>query len=580
MKVAAIYRVSTEKQVRRDGDDTIPVQRTAVREFVARQDAWVLVRDYAEEGVSGYKVSAENRDVLQQAFKDARAGLWQVLVVFKADRLSRNSLEYPVVLDRFHRLGVAVWSVKDAPGGKLLALDSQMDKFIRFLEGWQAETESKNTSIRVSEAMMQMAKQGKWSGGPPPYGFRLNPYRQRGSSPLALAVDPTEAEVIREMVRLYLDQRMGGKLVAEQLNGRGVTCRSGRPWSDSRVRQVLQNPIVAGLPAYNRTRPAGNNRAWKNPYDLTQFILPRDEQGNLRPVPEYRIVPLEHWLKLMKAMESNKTRRRQTEMLDGSGPAVRHALTCRSTCADAVLTGIVFCGHCGARLAADTTSYKQARKDGSITVSKRMYYVCQTHLHKGREFCDGQRTYGSRRLQTAVLDQLKALLTMMDHDELAARLFGGFASGRELAQQRQHLLESEQTKAERVLAGWLDRMDAYLASPVDSAYSEDILVEKIREARERRDGLRQQLQELVGAEEEPGVTTEQVEQFAEVAPQWWACFDQTAPREQRLLIRDLIEKIIVRRDEMEIVFKVDLQSFLPKARELAAARVDAPVTVG
>lgn len=44
-----------------------------------------------------------------------------------------------------------------------------MDKFVRFLEGWQAETESKNTSLRVSEAMQQLAKQGKWSvGGPRP----------------------------------------------------------------------------------------------------------------------------------------------------------------------------------------------------------------------------------------------------------------------------------------------------------------------------------------------------------------------------------------------------------------------------
>lgn len=99
--------------------------------------------------------------------------MWQVLVVYKADRLSRNSFEYPVVLDRFSRIGCEVWSVKDAVGGKLLALDTRMDKFVRFLEGWQAETESKNTSIRVSEAMLQLAKQGKWSGGPTPYGYRL-----------------------------------------------------------------------------------------------------------------------------------------------------------------------------------------------------------------------------------------------------------------------------------------------------------------------------------------------------------------------------------------------------------------------
>ncbi|HWI61146.1 MAG TPA: recombinase family protein, partial [Symbiobacteriaceae bacterium] len=137
MNVAAIYRVSTERQVRRDGEESLPVQRTAVRQFVAGRPGWTLVREYAEEGVSGFKRSAEERDVLQAALRDARAGQWQALVVFKADRLSRNAFEYPVVIDRFRRLGVVVWSVTEG----LLALDTQMDKFIRFLEGWQAETE-------------------------------------------------------------------------------------------------------------------------------------------------------------------------------------------------------------------------------------------------------------------------------------------------------------------------------------------------------------------------------------------------------------------------------------------------------
>ncbi|HWI53991.1 MAG TPA: recombinase family protein [Symbiobacteriaceae bacterium] len=81
INVAAIYRVSTERQVRRTGEETLPVQRNAVRTFIARQAGWHLVAEYAEEGVSGFKVSAADRDVLQAALQDARAGRWQVLPV-------------------------------------------------------------------------------------------------------------------------------------------------------------------------------------------------------------------------------------------------------------------------------------------------------------------------------------------------------------------------------------------------------------------------------------------------------------------------------------------------------------------
>ena len=177
IRVAALYRLSTLRQSRRKGDDEvdIPGQRKAVADFLRERSDWRLVAEYEEKGVSAYKVAMADRDALQDAIREAAAGRWDVLVVFKADRLSRRSLEYPMVLDQLQRLGVEVWSVADAPGGKKLALDSQMDKLIRIIEGWQAESESTNTSIRVASRMKQLAAEGKWCGGTVPFGYTLVP---------------------------------------------------------------------------------------------------------------------------------------------------------------------------------------------------------------------------------------------------------------------------------------------------------------------------------------------------------------------------------------------------------------------
>lgn len=573
MKVAAIYRVSTEKQLKRDGEDTIPVQRKAVREFIAGQPGWRLVREYAEEGVSGFKVSAADRDVLQQAFQDAKAGLWQALVVFKADRLSRNSFEYPVVIDRFRKIGCEIWSVKDAAGGKRLALDTQMDKFIRFLEGWQAETESKNTSIRVTEAMMQMAREGKWSGGPIPYGFQQNPGRRPKSDEPALLIDPEQAKVIELMVRLYLDERMGGMLIAQELNRRGVPYRRGKPWDDQAVRRILQNPIIAGLPAYSRTRQSGSFYTRKNPYELDQFILPRDEAGNLRPIPAYQIVPLDRWLKLISAMKSAGRHQR-------TDSPVSYAVTATTRSASSLLTGLVFCGHCGARLSPDARPYKSRRKDGTYTRARTVSYLCKTQLHRGREFCDGQRGYGQKRLETTVLHQLEALLTMMDGQELADLLLGGAGRGRTELAERMRLVEAELKKAGRVVDGWLARLDTFLASPEESPFTEEMLTTKLREARDRWEALAQSLKELEQERRKQPATPEEAAELASLAPHWWHCF-QAAPREeQKVLLRDLIERITVRRGEVEVFFRVDLAVFLPKAREMAASRCTDPVTGG
>ena len=527
MRVAAIYRVSTEKQLRRDGDDSIPVQRAAVRAFIATQPGWELVQEYAEEGVSGYKRSAADRDVLQQAMADAKAGKWEALLLFKADRLSRNSLEYPVVLDRFSRLGCQVWSVADAPGGKLLALDTQMDKFVRFLEGWQAETESKNTSIRVSAAMEQLARQGRWSGGPPPYGYRLNPHRRPKSETPALIIAPDEAALIRLMVSLYLDERMGSKRLAAELNEQGYRTPSGRPWDDQRVRRILSNPIIAGLPAYGRP-PSGSGR-----FDLSGFILPRDEAGNLKPVPAYQIVPLERWLALVRAMRQNSA------TAPHPAPA-RHGVSAQSRAAGALLTGLLICGHCGARLAADTGRYRLPRRDGSVTLAKRVYYICQTHSRRGRPWCDGQRTYGQKRLEQVVGEQLGRLFAGLGPIEASDPLDDPCAAER-------RRLRAELRKAERIQAGWLARVDGYLADPDASPYNEAILSAKIREAGERLATLQQRL-----AKAEEAITPTR----PAAATSAWTLFGQAPLAEQKLLLRELIEVIIIRREGIEIRFAI------------------------
>ena len=54
-RVACLYRVSTKMQVEKDD---IPMQKIACKEFISRMPGWVLVKEYAEKGVSGYKKKA------------------------------------------------------------------------------------------------------------------------------------------------------------------------------------------------------------------------------------------------------------------------------------------------------------------------------------------------------------------------------------------------------------------------------------------------------------------------------------------------------------------------------------------
>ena len=80
-----LYRVSTKGQV--DKDD-IPMQRQACREY-AEQMGWTITNEYYEKGISGFKVSAEKRDAIQDLKVAAENHEFEVLLVFMFDRLGR-----------------------------------------------------------------------------------------------------------------------------------------------------------------------------------------------------------------------------------------------------------------------------------------------------------------------------------------------------------------------------------------------------------------------------------------------------------------------------------------------------------
>lgn len=71
---------------------------------------WDLVREYSDEGISG---ATGRRPGLQAMLADARKRRFDVLVVYRSDRLFRSLRELVATLDELHELGVAFVSVHE-----------------------------------------------------------------------------------------------------------------------------------------------------------------------------------------------------------------------------------------------------------------------------------------------------------------------------------------------------------------------------------------------------------------------------------------------------------------------------------
>ena len=131
MKVVyCLYRVSTKGQV--DHDD-IPMQRTACRAF-AEKMGWTVCKEFYEKGVSGYKVSAEERDAIQDLKIAAKKREFDILLVFMFDRLGRIPNETPFVLEWFVKMGIEVWSAKEGQQ----TFDTDVDYLMNYIRFWQA----------------------------------------------------------------------------------------------------------------------------------------------------------------------------------------------------------------------------------------------------------------------------------------------------------------------------------------------------------------------------------------------------------------------------------------------------------
>lgn len=254
------------------------------------------------------------------------------------------------------------------------------------------------------------------------------------------------------MVRLYLKEGMGSKQVASCLNNHGYRTREGKLWRDVRVRDVLQNPIIAGLPAYNRTRAGNtpNSRVkGENFYDLNNpdTVVPRDADGNPRPWPELQIITLEDRLKVTGLMCARRLNIRPDA---------------RSLDSPALLTGFLKCGYCSRGFISSRYTARRRRASGEVYTYPRADYRCLTHVRIGKEYCDGPASYTQKKIDDLFMAELETFLGSLDLGNLEEYIKGRQTLQLTRAQKQLKDVERELARVERRLQNWVDRLNRFL----------------------------------------------------------------------------------------------------------------------
>lgn len=124
---------------------------------------------YLDDGVTG-TITLEQRPegARLRLLKDAKAGKFDVVLVYRIDRLVRNTMHFLNAFDRLNKIGVTLRSMTEpfdtaTPAGRFTMT---MFASIATLE---RDTILELTSLGKDRA----ARNGKWTGGNRPMGIRL-----------------------------------------------------------------------------------------------------------------------------------------------------------------------------------------------------------------------------------------------------------------------------------------------------------------------------------------------------------------------------------------------------------------------
>lgn len=361
-KVAIYVRVSTTNQA--EEGYSIDGQLDSLTKYCEAM-GWSVYQKYIDAGFSGGKL--ERPDILK-LIKDAKRGVFDTILVYKLDRLSRNVQDtLYLVKEVFNKNEVHFVSLQEN-----LDTSSAMGNLFLTLLSAIAEFEREQIKERMQLGKLGRAKSGKsmmWAKVAYGYTYHVGTGE--------MTVNQSEAVVVRKVFTSYLNGRSITKL-RDDLNQKYPKTPA---WSYRTIRQMLDNPVYCGYNKYKGVIYTGNHEA----------IISEDV---------YNQVQEEIKIRQIKAYAQNKNPRPfQSKYM---------------------LSGIGQCGYCKAPL---KSLLRNTKKDGTRTVRYECHQRRPKKIRGVTTYNDNKKCnsgiYSKDDLEAYVLESISKLQTDSDYiDEL------------------------------------------------------------------------------------------------------------------------------------------------------------------
>lgn len=368
LRIAIYCRVSTIEQA--EEGYSIAEQERLLTEWCSKMD-YLVTKSYSDRGISGKAMN--NRPALKELLKDAENNEFDMVLVWKINRISRKLTHVLEIAETLEMNNIAFKSYSEefdnsTPAGKM---QFQMMALV-------GEFERGTIAQNVKMGMCAKAKAGEWCGGKV-LGYDLVPLEnQQGTkrTKTVLTINTREAESVRFIFTEYASGK-GYKAITNQLNKLGYKTKRGNKFSVGSIREILTNPTYIGKIRYN-VRQNWSEKRRRN-INANPIITDGIHEA---------IIDEKLWDKIQTILDNKKGK--PARVHDGEFP----------------LTGILRCPKCGAGMVISRTTNKLA--DG--TKKRIAYYACGNWKNKGTTVCNSN-TIRADKANEYVFSKISELLS-------------------------------------------------------------------------------------------------------------------------------------------------------------------------
>ena len=456
--IAGYVRISVDDELDRD-NVSIENQKAIIADYVKINFPGSDLTFFEERDRSGY--TFEQRENYQEMRKGLLSHKYDILIVKDFSRFSRRTSQGLMELENFRDEGVRIISIGDT-----VDFPNNNDWFkisIHFIMNEMPVTE---TSRKVKNVIERRQNDGEWICAAP-YGYIINTHKK-------FEIVPTEAEIVRKIFDLYINEGMGYNSIANYLTDSGVpTPRMSEQlrkeaegkeykrqvkavWAIETIHGILQNDFYIGTLRQSKYTRVKINGKSKKLDDGNHIVHEKHHQA----IIDYRTFALAR-----AAMESRSRNNYRGVKIN-----------------DNVYSGLLKCGDCGSPMFA---TGGQSRKSA---------YTCGTYHRRGLKGCT------SHHIRVDKLDEVVKLYIEKVMQNSAAMIDQLNA---DLEHENENIEETEQT-AENIAKVLVDlneelkvtkrmRIREIMKSPDREADIEDMYDELESDLQRKIDGLNHQL---------------------------------------------------------------------------------------